>query len=243
MSEKRVKRLMREEQIQGKVPKRFKQTTNSNHHDPIAANVLDRDFTAAAPNQRWAGDTTEFVLGDIVDTSKRDRAAIDADPNLTQQGKAAARAEKRAAAIKAVTDLQTPRLGGLDADVAQHRAALIPASAEKPDPRRIDFLLSHLKDRTALEIAMFYNSATDDEKLVLEEAARSVGRIPTKRTDGSLAWMPLLPAETINESIIARATAKNPQGATKLQELEEIRAMHVSMATLATAEIKDAFGG
>jgi hypothetical protein len=43
---KRVKRLMREEQIQGKVPKRFNQTTNSHHADPIAANVLDRDFTA-----------------------------------------------------------------------------------------------------------------------------------------------------------------------------------------------------
>ena len=64
VSEKRVKQLMREEQIQGKVPKRFKQTTNSHHDDPIAANVLDRDFTAAAPNQRWVGDTTEFVIGE-----------------------------------------------------------------------------------------------------------------------------------------------------------------------------------
>ena len=64
VSEKRVRRLMREEQIQGKVPKRFKQTTNSDHDDPIAANVLDRDFTAAAPNQRWVGDTTEFVIGE-----------------------------------------------------------------------------------------------------------------------------------------------------------------------------------
>ena len=64
VSEKRVKRLMREEQIQGKVPKRFKQTTNSHHEDPIAVNVLGRDFTAAAPNQRWVGDTTEFVIGE-----------------------------------------------------------------------------------------------------------------------------------------------------------------------------------
>lgn len=64
VSEKRVGRLMREEQIEGQVPKRFKQTTDSNHTDPIAANLLDRDFTAAAPNQRWVGDTTEFVIGD-----------------------------------------------------------------------------------------------------------------------------------------------------------------------------------
>jgi putative transposase len=64
VSEKRVRRLMREEGLQGKVPKRFKQTTDSQHDDPIADNLLDRDFTAAAPNQRWVGDTTEFVIGD-----------------------------------------------------------------------------------------------------------------------------------------------------------------------------------
>jgi putative transposase len=64
VSEKRVRRLMREEQIQGRIPKRFKQTTNSDHTDPIAANVLDRDFTAGAPNQRWVSDTTEFVIGE-----------------------------------------------------------------------------------------------------------------------------------------------------------------------------------
>jgi putative transposase len=64
VSEKRVRRLMREEGIRGQVPKRFKLTTNSDHHDPIAANVLDRDFTAAAPNQRWVSDTTEFVIGE-----------------------------------------------------------------------------------------------------------------------------------------------------------------------------------
>jgi putative transposase len=64
VSEKRVGRLMREERIAGKVPKRFKHTTNSDHTDPVAANLLDRQFTAAAPNQRWVGDTTEFVIGD-----------------------------------------------------------------------------------------------------------------------------------------------------------------------------------
>jgi putative transposase len=64
VSEKRVARLMREEGLQGKVRKRFKQTTNSEHDDPIAPNMLDRDFTAAAPNQRWVGDTSEFLIGE-----------------------------------------------------------------------------------------------------------------------------------------------------------------------------------
>jgi hypothetical protein len=44
----------------------------------------------------------------------------------------------------------------------------------------------------------------------------------------ALVWAPLLPAEAINESIIARASAKNPQGAKKLQELDEIRSLHAS---------------
>jgi putative transposase len=34
------------------------------HHDqPVAANLLDRQFAAARPNQRWVGDTTELVIG------------------------------------------------------------------------------------------------------------------------------------------------------------------------------------
>jgi transposase InsO family protein len=64
ISEKRVARLMREEGIQGKVRRRFKNTTMSDHADPIAPNVLDRDFTAAGPNQRWVGDTSEFLIGE-----------------------------------------------------------------------------------------------------------------------------------------------------------------------------------
>jgi putative transposase len=64
VSEKRVRRLMREEQIRGRVPKRFTQTTNSDHRDPIAGNVRDRAFTAAGPNPRWVSDTTEFVIGE-----------------------------------------------------------------------------------------------------------------------------------------------------------------------------------
>lgn len=64
VSEKRVARLMHEEGIEGRVRRRFKTTTMSAHDDPLAPNVLARDFTAAGPNQRWVGDTTEFVIGE-----------------------------------------------------------------------------------------------------------------------------------------------------------------------------------
>jgi hypothetical protein len=116
-------------------------------------------------------------------------------------------------------------------------------STEKPEARCIDSLLSHLRDRTPHEIAVFYNSATDEERPVLEAAAQSVGRIPTKTVDGGLVWAPLLPAETINESIIAHVSARNPQGARKLQELEEIRALHASVASIAVATVRETLEG
>jgi putative transposase len=64
VSEKRVARLMRDEGIRGWIKKRFKLTTVRDHDDPVAPNVLDRQFTAAAPNQRWVSDTTEFVIAE-----------------------------------------------------------------------------------------------------------------------------------------------------------------------------------
>ena len=44
--------------------KRFVCTTDSDHDWPVAANLLNRQFTAEAPNQRWVGDTTEFTIGE-----------------------------------------------------------------------------------------------------------------------------------------------------------------------------------
>jgi putative transposase len=64
VSRKRVIRLMQADGLKARARKRFKQTTMSDHDHPIAANVLDRQFTATAPNQRWVGDTTEFVVSD-----------------------------------------------------------------------------------------------------------------------------------------------------------------------------------
>ena len=63
VSRKRVIRLMQEGGLKARTRKRFTLTTMSDHDQPVAANLLDRQFDAAAPNQRWVGDTTEFVIG------------------------------------------------------------------------------------------------------------------------------------------------------------------------------------
>ena len=61
---KRVARPMQDEGLQGRIRKRYRSTTMSDHDQPVAANVLDRQFAAKGPNQRWVGDTTEFVIGE-----------------------------------------------------------------------------------------------------------------------------------------------------------------------------------
>src|SRR2546425_3802035 len=64
VSRKRVIRLMQEDGLKARGRKRFQCTTMSDHDQPVAANLLDRQFTADAPNRRWVGDTTEFVIGE-----------------------------------------------------------------------------------------------------------------------------------------------------------------------------------
>ena len=64
ISRKRVIRLMQEEGLQARVRKRYKSTTMSEHDQPVAANLLQQEFTAERPNQRWVGDTSELRIGD-----------------------------------------------------------------------------------------------------------------------------------------------------------------------------------
>ena len=63
ISRKRVIRLMQAGGLQARARKRYKVTTMSEHDQPVAANLLDRQFAAPAPNRQWVGDTTEFVIG------------------------------------------------------------------------------------------------------------------------------------------------------------------------------------
>jgi putative transposase len=54
----RVARLMRLHHIGARRPRRYTVTTQSQHQYPVAPNVLGRDFTASAPNQKWVADIT-----------------------------------------------------------------------------------------------------------------------------------------------------------------------------------------
>ena len=59
VGKQRVQRLMKRHGIHARGKRRFRvTTTDSNHNLPIASNLLNRNFTVAAPNQAWVGDFT-----------------------------------------------------------------------------------------------------------------------------------------------------------------------------------------
>lgn len=57
-SKKRVAKLMRQDGLRGQRKYRKVITTDSKHSFPVAANVLNREFQAEKPNQKWVSDIT-----------------------------------------------------------------------------------------------------------------------------------------------------------------------------------------
>ena len=55
---KTVAASMQRQGLRAKAAKKFKATTNSDHDLPVAPNLLQQDFVAAVPNQKWVGDIT-----------------------------------------------------------------------------------------------------------------------------------------------------------------------------------------
>jgi transposase InsO family protein len=56
VSRKRVARLMRQHDIAARKKRRFVRTTDSRHNQPVAPNILERDFSPGQPNSTWATD-------------------------------------------------------------------------------------------------------------------------------------------------------------------------------------------
>jgi len=54
----RVARIMRLNGWRARAAKKFKATTNSNHRLPVAPNLLEQDFSAQKPNEKWVSDIT-----------------------------------------------------------------------------------------------------------------------------------------------------------------------------------------
>ena len=62
-SRKRVWRLMKKANIHSARKRAYKRTTNSNHKNPIAPNLIGQNFFCTSPNQIWVGDITYIPTG------------------------------------------------------------------------------------------------------------------------------------------------------------------------------------
>lgn len=58
VSKNRVAKVMRQLGIRAKGVKKYKATTNSRHGLPVAPNLLEQNFEAISPNQKWVSDIT-----------------------------------------------------------------------------------------------------------------------------------------------------------------------------------------
>jgi putative transposase len=53
---RRTARLMRENGLRARQPRRFKRTTDSLHAFPVAPNLIEQDFAAERPDEKWGSD-------------------------------------------------------------------------------------------------------------------------------------------------------------------------------------------
>jgi transposase InsO family protein len=91
-SENRVARRMQKLGLQGIQAKKFKRTTDSNHDKPVAPDLVQQDFTAAAANQKWVSDVTYvwtdegwLYLAVVMDLYSRAIVGWSMDKRMTQQ--------------------------------------------------------------------------------------------------------------------------------------------------------------
>jgi len=89
-SKERVERLMRDNDIRARHKRRYKVTTDSRHGLPVADNLLERNFTPAAPNQVWTSDITYLwteegwlYLAIVLDLFNREVVGWSLKPRMT----------------------------------------------------------------------------------------------------------------------------------------------------------------
>lgn len=86
----RIERLMRDNGVRARHKRRYKATTDSKHALPVAANVLDRQFSPAMPDQVWTGDITYIAtdegwlyLAVVLDLFNREVIGWSIKPRMT----------------------------------------------------------------------------------------------------------------------------------------------------------------
>ena len=123
---------MQEEGLVGRVRRRYRCTTVSDREQPVAANLLDRQFTAEKPNQRWVGDTTELTTP----SGKLYLAAIIDLYSRFVVGWASSAMNNRHLTLKALDAALRRRCPGEGLLITPTRAARTRATTTKPRSKR-----------------------------------------------------------------------------------------------------------
>lgn len=131
LGKKRVERLMKDVGIAVLPARRFVVTTDSDHDQPIAPDLLQQDFTAKAPNQRWVTDITYVP---------------------TAEGWLF---------LAAIVDLFSRRIVGWAMDATMHRSLVLKALDMAVTERQPGVGLIHHSDRGSQYASADYRAALD----------------------------------------------------------------------------------
>ncbi len=143
LGRKRVERLMKSAGIAVRPLRRFVTTTDSDHDQPIAPNLLEQDFTAAAPNQRWVTDITYIP---------------------TDEGWLF---------LAAIMDLHSRRIVGWAMQSTMHRSLVLKALDMAVTDRRPSPGLIHHSDRGSQYASEDYRNALDAHGLIASMSRRA----------------------------------------------------------------------
>ena len=212
VGERRIRRLMREENLQRRRKRRRKQTTDSKHGLRVYPN-LARDITPTSPNQLWAADISYIRLGQefvyaavILDLFSRRAVGWAVGPSLA--------AELPLAALERALEARRPADGlvhhsdrgtqyASDKYVAKLRKSGLKISmSRKGNPYDNAFAESFMKTLKSEEVNC-------NEYATLAEAQAEIGAFieaiyNRKRLHSALAYVP--PVE-FEEAFAARETA------------------------------------
>lgn len=179
-------------------------------------------------------------LGVLVNNFQSMREKIDNDNDLTTSGKGNKNNVEAHKAVEEISKESGPKLRGYDNHISSLRAQLINTqygdAATRPSAQEIATMRDQLRKFTSQEVAVLYGGASPAEKRVME-AADAAARIPVKDGRG-LRWETLLAARDVNDDILERAEAKDPETFAQYTELQEIRSTYSTVAEVAKKAIK-----
>jgi hypothetical protein len=161
---------------------------------------------------------------------------IEADRNLSAEGRRAALAKAREDASAGVEQWKVGKIAGIDGQIAAQQQTLAKADPGSVQPTEfaIQFMAAILAKHDPLENEVLYSDATEGERVTMELASESLGRLPRRRgPTGDLVWEPVLSPERIAAARVARQAEKNPSAVSALADARRIRNVYVAMSSAA----------